>query len=81
MADITITIPNEAIPRIKAFMDDLYPAPVDPATGLETPWTNADYLEFTKSMLIQYLKLQVRRFEERIALVEAREQIVDIDAL
>lgn len=67
MADVTITVPDPQIPRLKTAMDEiLSPALAATAVDPENP-TNAEYLTVLQGYIVGHLKQLVRTAESQIA--------------
>jgi hypothetical protein len=67
MPQITINIPADAVPRIKAATRRFFPQganPDDPPNVYPEP-TDAEYLAFVKEEIKRYLQREVRDFERQ----------------
>ncbi len=80
MPDITITIPNAAVPRIKTALRGRFPSGLDPSTGEDFPEpSDAEYLAKLKEFIREFVRREVRDFERRKAAADAEAAITDID--
>lgn len=83
MAQITINIPDTALPRIKAALRSRFPSGIDPEKA-PNPYpepTNAEYLAELKAILRQAVIREVKDFEVRSALQNAERAITDIEGI
>lgn len=80
MPTLSIEIPADAVPRIKAVLRDRFPSGIDPETGVDYPEpTNAELLAALKGDVREFVKRTVRDFESREAQEQARAAITDIE--
>lgn len=83
MAQITITVPDAALPRIKAALRGYFPSginPDNPPSQLPEP-TNAQYLAKAQEIMRDALKREVRDFEVRSAVQNAEASIGDVEGI
>lgn len=83
MPQLTITIPNEAVPRIKAALRQFFPSgpnPSDPPNDYPEP-SDAEYLAKLKEFVKDFVKREIRDYERRLAAEQAESAITDIEVL
>jgi hypothetical protein len=83
MPQITINIPADAVPRIKAATRRFFPQGIDPSDppNVYPEPTDAEYLAFVKEEIKRFLQREVRDFERREAAQAAEAAITDIEVL
>ena len=80
MPQISINIPNAAVPRIKAALRQFFPTGLNPETGQDFPEpTDAEYLAKLKEFIKDYVKREVRDYERRKAALDAEAAVTDIE--
>ena len=80
MPKITIDLPAEAIPRVKAALRGRFPKGPNPATGEEYPEpTDAENLTLLATLIRDFVKREVRDFERHKAAADAAAATTDID--
>lgn len=79
MADFTITIPDQYIPRIKAALRGFFPEGTDPEGNPYPEPTNQEYLDQLTQFIRDYVKREIKDFELREAVRAAEESVTDIE--
>lgn len=81
MAQISITIPDAMLPRLKAWLRPFFPSGPNPDDN-NNPYpepTNAEYLAQFKEFLKDYVRREVRDFERVQAARAAEDAVTDIE--
>jgi hypothetical protein len=80
MPQITINIPADSVPRIKAAIRRFFPQGINPDDPPNVYPEPTD-LAFVKEEIKRYLQREVRDFERREAARAAEEAVTDIEVL
>lgn len=81
MPQISINIPDAAVPRLKAALRKYFPSginPSDPPNHFPEP-TDAEYVAKLKEFIKDFVKREVRDHEQREAVAAAESSVTEIE--
>jgi hypothetical protein len=81
MPDVTVTLPPDSIPRLKAALRQFFPSGPNPADN-NNPFpepTDAEYLALLREKIRAFVRREVNDFERRKAVADAESALTDID--